>query len=107
MYEPDVEIPRRYGIDQTVGDTLGPGGVFRGLRTVPVLVAIAQDMEALCPHALFINYSNPMNINMWGVSAATRQADSRPSSRTRQWATAKPFAPPRTPTDATAPTFPR
>jgi alpha-galactosidase len=72
MYEPDVEIPRRYGIDQTVGDTLGPGGVFRGLRTVPVLVAIARDMEELCPHALFVNYSNPMNINMWGVSAATR-----------------------------------
>jgi len=72
MYEPDVEIPRRYGIDQTVGDTLGPGGVFRGLRTVPVLVSIARDMEALCPHALLINYSNPMNINMWGVSAATR-----------------------------------
>src|SRR3712207_1288200 len=56
MYEPDVEIPRRYGIDQTVGDTLGPGGVFRGLRTVPVLVSIGRDMEALCPHALFVNY---------------------------------------------------
>ena len=47
MYEHDVEIPRRYGIDQTVGDTLGPGGVFRGLRTIPVLISIAQDMEAL------------------------------------------------------------
>lgn len=72
MYEPDVEIPRRYGIDQTVGDTLGPGGVFRGLRTIPVLVSIGQDMEELCPHALFINYSNPMNMNMWGFSAATK-----------------------------------
>ena len=72
MYEADVEIPRRYGIDQTVGDTLGPGGVFRGLRTVPVLTAIGEDMEALCPHALFVNYSNPMNINMWGFSASTR-----------------------------------
>ncbi|HEX2514489.1 MAG TPA: alpha-glucosidase/alpha-galactosidase [Chloroflexota bacterium] len=72
MYEADVEIPRRYGIDQTVGDTLGPGGVFRGLRTVPVLTAIGKDMEALCPHALFVNYSNPMNINMWGFSASTR-----------------------------------
>ncbi|MDQ3701983.1 MAG: alpha-glucosidase/alpha-galactosidase [Chloroflexota bacterium] len=71
MYEPDVEIPRRYGIDQTVGDTLGPGGVFRGLRTVPVLVSIGQDMAELCPHALFINYSNPMNLNMWAFSAAT------------------------------------
>ena len=47
------------------------GRVFRGLRTVPVLVAIAQDMEALCPHALFINYSNPMNINMWAVSRSS------------------------------------
>ena len=72
MYEPDVEIPRRYGIDQTVGDTLGPGGVFRGLRTVPVLTSIGRDMEELCPHALFINYSNPMNINMWGFSQATK-----------------------------------
>jgi alpha-galactosidase len=72
MYEPDVEIPRRYGIDQTVGDTLGPGGVFRGLRTIPVLASIGRDMEALCPHALLINYSNPMNINMWGFSATTR-----------------------------------
>jgi alpha-galactosidase len=72
MYEPDVEIPRRYGIDQTVGDTLGPGGVFRGLRTIPVLTSIGRDMEALCPHALLINYSNPMNINMWGFSATTR-----------------------------------
>jgi alpha-galactosidase len=72
MYEADVEIPRRYGVDQTVGDTLGPGGVFRGLRTVPVLTAIGKDMEALCPQALFVNYSNPMNINMWGFSASTR-----------------------------------
>ena len=72
MYEPDVEIPRRYGIDQTVGDTLGPGGVFRGLRTVPVLTSIGRDMEELCPNALFVNYSNPMNINMWGFSAATK-----------------------------------
>ncbi len=70
MYEPDVEIPRRYGIDQTVGDTLGPGGVFRGLRTIPVLTSIAKDIEELCPRALFINYSNPMNINMWAVSRA-------------------------------------
>ena len=72
MYEHDVEIPRQYGIDQTVGDTLGPGGVFRGLRTIPVLVSIAKDMEELCPHALFINYSNPMNMNMWAVSASSK-----------------------------------
>ncbi|NCA15244.1 MAG: alpha-glucosidase/alpha-galactosidase, partial [Proteobacteria bacterium] len=72
MYAHDVEIPRTYGIDQTVGDTLGPGGVFRGLRTIPVFQSIARDMEALCPHALFINYSNPMNINMWAWSQSTK-----------------------------------
>ena len=50
-YRHDVEIPRRYGIDQTVGDTLGPGGVFRGLRTGFVLETIAADMRELCPDA--------------------------------------------------------
>ena len=62
-YRYDVEIPRRYGIDQTVGDTLGPGGVFRGLRTGFVLEAIAADMHELCPDALLIQYANPMAIN--------------------------------------------
>ncbi len=57
-YQLDVEIPRKYGIDQTVGDTLGPGGAFRGLRTIPVLLDIARDIEELCPQALFINYTN-------------------------------------------------
>jgi alpha-galactosidase len=71
-FKTDVEIPRRYGIDQTVGDTLGPGGVFRGLRTVPVLVDICRDMSELCPEALLVNYSNPMAINCWGMNAATK-----------------------------------
>jgi alpha-galactosidase len=71
MFEHDVAIPRRYGIDQTVGDTLGPGGVFRGLRTIPVLLDICRDMADLCPRALLINYSNPMAINCWAVGAAT------------------------------------
>src|SRR5919109_1560972 len=56
---PDVEIPHRYGVDQAVGDTLGPGGVFRALRTIPVLLDICRDMAELCPKALMINYSNP------------------------------------------------
>jgi alpha-galactosidase len=64
-YRHDVEIPRRYGVDQTVGDTLGPGGVFRGLRTGVVLEAIASDMHELCPEALLIQYANPMAINCW------------------------------------------
>ena len=64
-YRHDVEIPRRYGVDQAVGDTLGPGGVFRGLRTAVVLEAIASDMHELCPDALLIQYANPMAINCW------------------------------------------
>jgi len=62
-YEMDIEIPRKYGVNQAVGDTLGPGGVFRGLRTIPVYLEIARDMEELCPEALFLNYVNPMAIN--------------------------------------------
>jgi alpha-galactosidase len=59
-YRHDVEIPRRYGIDQTVGDTVGPGGVFRFLRSVPAYRDIAADARELCPEATFINYANPM-----------------------------------------------
>ena len=69
-FEADVEIPRRYGVDQCVGDTLGPGGVFRGLRTIPVLLQICRDMRKLCPDALIINYSNPMAINCWAMNEA-------------------------------------
>lgn len=64
-YRLDVEIPRRYGIDQPVGDTLGPGGVFRFLRSAPVYQALAADMRELCPTALLINYANPMAMNCW------------------------------------------
>ncbi|WP_432535889.1 alpha-glucosidase/alpha-galactosidase [Kineococcus arenarius] len=59
-YRHDVEIPRRYGVDQTVGDTVGPGGVFRFLRSVPAYEAIAADALEVCPDAVFINYANPM-----------------------------------------------
>src|SRR5690606_5313300 len=59
-YRHDVEIPRKYGIDQTVGDTVGPGGVFRFLRSVPAYDAIAADALEVCPDAAFINYANPM-----------------------------------------------
>lgn len=65
-YEPctvtDFEIPKKYGLRQTIGDTLGIGGIFRALRTIPVLEGIAREMEELCPDALFINYTNPMAI---------------------------------------------
>jgi len=59
-YRWDVEIPRRYGVDQTVGDTVGPGGVFRFLRSIPAYQAIATDALEVCPGAVFINYANPM-----------------------------------------------
>ena len=59
-YRHDVEIPRRYGVDQTVGDTVGPGGVFRFLRSVPAYDAIVADALEVCPQAVFINYANPM-----------------------------------------------
>lgn len=68
-YRSDVEIPREYGVDQPVGDTLGPGGMFRGLRSIAVLSEIAEDMRRLCPDALLIQYANPMAINCWATSA--------------------------------------
>jgi alpha-galactosidase len=69
--EVDYGIPAKYGVDQSVGDTIGPGGVFKALRTVPVLIDIARDMEALCPGAWLLNYTNPMAIACWGITNAT------------------------------------
>ncbi len=63
-YEPctvtDFEIPKKYGLRQTIADTLGIGGIFRALRTIPVLEEFARDMEEVCPDAWFLNYTNPM-----------------------------------------------
>ncbi|GAA5059281.1 alpha-galactosidase [Thermocatellispora tengchongensis] len=64
----DFEIPARYGLRQTIADTIGAGGVFRALRTFPVLDAIAADMAAVCPGALLLNYTNPMAMNVWYLS---------------------------------------
>lgn len=58
----DFEIPKKYGLRQTIADTLGVGGIFRALRTIPVLEGIARDMEKVCPDAYFLNYVNPMAI---------------------------------------------
>lgn len=58
----DFEIPKKYGLKQTIGDTLGIGGIFRALRTLPVMFSIAEDMEEVCPDALLLNYTNPMSI---------------------------------------------
>jgi alpha-galactosidase len=66
----DVEIPLRYGVDQCVGDTLGPGGVFFALRTIPVLLDIAKDIRETAPNALLLNYSNPMAMNTWALRRA-------------------------------------
>jgi alpha-galactosidase len=66
-FQADYEIPLKYGVDQCIGDSLGPGGVFRGLRTIPVLVDIAQDMAELCPHAFMLNYANPMAACCWAL----------------------------------------
>jgi alpha-galactosidase len=67
----DFEIPNAYGLRQTIADTIGVGGIFRGLRTIPVLVAIAQEMTELCPDATLLNYANPMAMLPWAVWEAT------------------------------------
>ena len=67
----DYEIPMKYGVDQCIGDSLGPGGIFRGLRTIPVLADIARDMKKLCPDAVMLNYANPMAACCLGLSMAT------------------------------------
>ena len=56
----DFEIPKKYGLRQTIGDTLGIGGIFRAMRTIPVLRDFAEDIAEVCPNALFLNYTNPM-----------------------------------------------
>jgi alpha-galactosidase len=56
----DIEIPKKYGVDTNIGDTRGPSGVFRALRTIPVMLSIAKDMEKYCPDATLLNYTNPM-----------------------------------------------
>lgn len=67
----DIEIPFRYGVDQCVGDTLGPGGVFRGLRSIPVLIDLCNELDKVAPDALLLNYVNPMAANCWAVDRAT------------------------------------
>jgi alpha-galactosidase len=60
VWRNDIEIPKKYGIDICVGDTRGPSGIFRALRTIPVMLDICKDIESYCPDAIFLNYTNPM-----------------------------------------------
>jgi alpha-galactosidase len=70
-YTLDIEIPQRYGVGQCVGDTLGPGGVFRALRTIPVLLDLCHALDQVAPDALLLNYVNPMAANCWTIDRAT------------------------------------
>jgi alpha-galactosidase len=74
-YEPatviDFEVPKQFGLRQTIADTLGIGGIMRGLRTIPVLLDITADMEDVCPEVLFLNYTNPMAMNCIAVNRAS------------------------------------
>jgi alpha-galactosidase len=77
-YEPatvvDFEVPKRHGLRQTIGDTLGIGGIMRALRTIPVLLDVASDMERLCPDATMLQFVNPMAMNCWALSRASSVA---------------------------------
>ncbi len=66
-FEYDYKIPLKYGVDQCIGDTLGPGGVFRALRSIPVMLDLAKDIEELSPDAYLLNYVNPMAMVCWSL----------------------------------------
>jgi alpha-galactosidase len=74
-YEPctvtDFEVPKSFGLRQTIGDTLGIGGIMRGLRTIPVLLSMCADMEELCPDVWLLNYTNPMAINCRAINRSS------------------------------------
>jgi len=66
-FEVDYKIPYKYGVDQCIGDTLGPGGIFRALRSIPAVMDMCHDMEAVCPNAYLLNYVNPMAMICWTI----------------------------------------
>jgi alpha-galactosidase len=68
----DNDIPAKFGVDQCIGDTIGPGGLFKGLRTIPVWLDILRDAEELCPDALVLNYTNPMNMMCLAAGRGSR-----------------------------------
>lgn len=75
-YEPgtviDFEVPKKYNLRQTIGDTLGIGGIMRGLRTIPVMLEMYQDMQELCPDVILFNYVNPMAMLCWAISRVSK-----------------------------------
>jgi len=71
VWRHDIEIPKKYGVDFNVGDTRGTAGIFRALRTIPIMVSIVQDMEKYCPNALMLNYTNPMAMLCRAMSRAS------------------------------------
>ena len=86
----DFEVPKKFGLRQTIADTLGVGGIMRGLRTVPHLWSICADMMEVCPDAIMLQYVNPMAINTWAIGAkypgSGRSASAiRCRARPRSW----------------------
>lgn len=73
----DFDVPRKYGLRQTIADTIGIGGIMRGLRTIPVMVEMADEMVERCPDGLLLNYTNPMAMIPWGMWAGSRLPASR------------------------------
>ena len=73
----DFDIPRTYGLRQTIADTIGIGGIMRGLRTIPVMIEMADEMATLCPNGLLLNYTNPMAMVPWGIYAGSAWPASR------------------------------
>ena len=68
----DITIPKKYGVDINVGDTRGPAGIFRAMRTLPEMLAICKDIETYCPGAIFLNYTNPMAMLCRGMQSETK-----------------------------------
>jgi alpha-galactosidase len=73
-FQADFEIPKKYGVDVCVGECVGPGGVFRALRTIPVIVDIARDVQEICPNAVLLNYVNPMAMVCMAIGRTTHLA---------------------------------
>jgi alpha-galactosidase len=71
-FQTDYEIPLKHGVDQCIGDTLGPGGVFRALRSIPTMVELVKMMEEVCPGAFLLNYVNPMAMICWAIGVSSK-----------------------------------